>query len=289
MHGLAWDDDPSEYMTPLAKAIRAIDESIVLQVTDREDAFVTQYAKKRPDFVITDLAEEDASGEPDMSVGVRIAQKCAADELPVYVITNHYDVLTPAKLGLPEHVQIRSKATPPSWMAMAILDDLGKQGLRVSARRVFVIYGHDRATDGLSDSLIKFLQRRGLEVECIRGNNLDMEILDGLVSRMTGCSAVIAVCTPDDPICDPAMSRIEKYQPRPNVLLEMGLAMGLSRGLQRLIILQRWGDQIEKMAELPSNFGGVIPIRISGDFANAIPAILSRLSDLGVALLSDDA
>jgi hypothetical protein len=58
------------------------------------------------------------------------------------------------------------------------------------------------------------------------------------------CGAIIAVCTADDE------ESCEVYQLRQDVLLEIDieidLALGLNRGLQRLTILQQFGERVSE-------------------------------------------
>jgi predicted nucleotide-binding protein len=109
----------------------------------------------------------------------------------------------------------------------------------------------------------------------ISGESLQTEILNGLLQRMNECSAFISICTPDDKADDGT------YRPRQNVLLEMGMAMGLSRGLQRLVPLQRWGPEKQDQAVLPSDLGGIVALRFS-KVENQLDALRSKLEGLGV-------
>ncbi len=58
-----------------------------------------------------------------------------------------------------------------------------------------------------------------------------------------------------------------KYQPRPNVLLEIGITVGLWRGIERLVIVR------EGHALIPSDIAGVLRI----DFATNIDEVLDEL------------
>jgi predicted nucleotide-binding protein len=52
------------------------------------------------------------------------------------------------------------------------------------------------------------------------------------------------------------------FQPRKNVLLEIGMVLGLPRGVNRLIALHGWGDTVEEQATLPSDLSGLLTLRV---------------------------
>ncbi|MFL5538475.1 MAG: TIR domain-containing protein, partial [Longimicrobiaceae bacterium] len=64
--------------------------------------------------------------------------------------------------------------------------------------------------------------------------------------------------------------------PRQNVLLEIGMAMGLSRGLERLIVLKH------RDATLPSDLGGVLTLNFDDDVSATFPELETRLRELGI-------
>jgi predicted nucleotide-binding protein len=278
MKALAWDDKP-EYMNRLADYLKK-HYKIDLVVEPDEDRFSDRYLESSWDFVVVDLMEERKSAVGDQDrVGLRLARAIADHPngrgLPIFMVTNFYDRL---KLGeLPPNVIPKSKSTQPGWMAGEIKQELVQRGVYVDHRKIFLIYGHDRNADGATSSVKSFLNNHGITVEKISGDSLHTEILNGLLQRMNECSAFVAICTPDD------KSEEGTYHPRQNVLLEIGIAMGLSRGLQRLVPLQRWGPEKEDQAVLPSDLGGVVPIRfLSPKVENQFNALRSKLEDLGV-------
>jgi predicted nucleotide-binding protein len=264
-------------MVRLKAALKRLDENIIFEVMDDQGDFIESFGKRKPEFVVTDLAEQNLdTGEFDMQVGANIATHCA-QHVPVYVVTGHYEAIAPGRLGIPDQVQIKSKTLHPSWMATSILEDLKRRGVYVDSKKVFVIYGHDAAMEGLTVEVANYLRSLGLDVDWIRDGNLGTQVLTGLLDKMNSCAAFVAICTPDDKLDGGA-----RFQPRANVLLEMGLAMGLSRGLERLVILQKWGDTVADQAALPSDFGGLIPVRVQVDLHSATTSLRNRLVDLGV-------
>lgn len=289
MRALAWDDDPNGYMSLLKKALMRT-AKISLQIEHDIGRFMEVFKEQTWDFVVTDLVDESKlEGTPEALPGIDIAKRLA-DKLPLYVITNFYDAFHPGKIGIPDSVVVKSKSMNASWMALDMVDDLDRRGLFVDAHRVFVIYGHDKSIDGLHQEVESFLLGHGLTVEWVKGGNLGNEILNGLLQKMNRCAAFIAICTPDDPIADLATTsiKIAGYQPRQNVLFEMGVAMGLSRGLERLIVLKKGGRKLSEKAKLPSDFGGVLTIRVSDSFDKAIPQLVTRLKQLNVALIEEN-
>lgn len=283
MKALAWDDKP-EYMNRLADYLKKYYQ-IHLEIEEDDKKFPDRFLEGGWDFVIVDLMEERKSALGDEErVGLHLARSIFGHpdgrNLPIFMITNFYDRL---KLGeLPPNVIPKSKTTQPGWMAGEIKHELVQRGVYVDHRKVFLIYGHDRNTEGASGRVKSFLKKHGIKVEGISGDSLHTEILNGLLARMNECSAFVAVCTPDDKTHD------GDYHPRQNVLLEMGMALGLSRGLQRLVPLQRWGPEKEDQAALPSDLSGVLTIRFEGPAVDIkLDALRQKLEALGVQF--DDA
>ncbi len=279
MRALAWDDRPRDYMQDLRRRLGKF--GIDLQIEADVGKFLEAYRSGGWQFIVTDLylANWPAEGDLDSSHGVKVARDFSRD-VPVYVVTGEYDRMTREQLKLPAGVVIKSKSTHPAWMAGEIVDDLKRRGLFYEPRRVFLIYGHDRGWPGLREKVRLFLKDDELEVIEISGVNLRTEILAGLLDKMTDCAAFIALCTPDDRI-DGVPAR---YQPRQNVLMEIGMVLGLSRGLQRLTILQGLRPDPQHQAQLPSDLAGVVTIRMEGDFEHYCDQLRDRLIGLGVQM-----
>jgi predicted nucleotide-binding protein len=83
---------------------------------------------------------------------------------------------------------------------------------------------------------------------------------------MNQCAAVVAICSADDEL---GGAQAGKFQPRPNVLLEIGIAVGLWRGIERLVIV-RQGE-----AQIPSDIAGVLRV----EFKNEIDEVLDMLEE----------
>ncbi|MEL6232645.1 MAG: TIR domain-containing protein [Cyanobacteria bacterium J06627_3] len=98
-------------------------------------------------------------------------------------------------------------------------------------------------------------------------------ISEGLVDAMRSCGAFVAICTPDDQVAD------NWYQPRQNALLEIGIAMGLPNGFQRLVILQRAGAEPDKQAKLPSDLGGAFTLQFYDEHDEPIRRMINALEN----------
>jgi len=280
MKALAWDDQP-EYMELLATYLERI--GVRLEIVTSEKAFVDSFFNEVAwDFVVTDLLLENSpvQGEGE-SVGLHIARRVADSEkgrdLPIFMITEHYDRLNAKDMSLPSTVIVKSKSTYPGWMAGEIRQELGRRGLFVDQKKIFLIYGRDRNADGTRGRVEHFLRGKGVNVVTLGDSPLKVEITQGLITKMNECGAIVAICTPDD-------DAPEISQPRPNVFLEIGLALGLSRGLQRLILLQKWGPAKEEQAVLPSDLQGILTIRFEGDVENQFNKLEGDLRNLGIEL-----
>jgi predicted nucleotide-binding protein/MinD-like ATPase involved in chromosome partitioning or flagellar assembly len=166
--------------------------------------------------------------------------------------------------------------------SQVIIDDIHKVGRMyrashdVDRKKVFLIYGHDKSAPGTTGILKNFLVKHGLEVVTLSGVDFNKEIAKGLIDKMNSSAAIIAICTPDDKKGDGT------FQPGQNVLLEIGMAMGLSKGVQKLTILQRWGVKEENQALLPPDLGGILTIKFEDSIEHKFDKIKKRLIDIGV-------
>jgi hypothetical protein len=279
MRAIAWDDEigRDSYLKRVAKHLQTF--GVVLDLEKSVDKFLQRLREDSWDFVITDLQGSDKSKE--LEPGLTIARRLA-HEHQVFIVTSYMESLNRDDHGIPANVVIKSKSLHAGWMAEEIVNDLRRLGLYVKHDRVFLIYGHDRQMPGLKQKVEYYLKTElGLKVEVIQGGNLRQEILDGLVTRMSDCGAFVVLCTPDDEIHD-STGKLARCQPRQNVLLELGLAAGMGRGLERLVILQKWGPSIEHQAQLPSDLGGVVPIRMEGEFEHYKEALKDTLKRLRI-------
>ena len=278
MNALAWDDEPDGYIQHLKSYLD--DMQIKVTIESDEGEFIRRLHGGSWDIVLTDLVRK----QDEKVVGAEIAKYADDHGHLVFMITQHYQRIDPGKndYGIPPQVLVKSKSTHPGWLAGEIRDELRRRGLYFHPKKVFLICGHDRGAPGTTEALRSQLAERwGLDLQMINPENLFGEIAKGLIVRMHDCAAFVTICTPDDKT---NVDGREVFQPRQNVLFEMGMVMGLHRGLDRLVIIQRFGKNPEEQALLPSDLGGFLPIRFDGRIEDKFPELELRLVDLGVDL-----
>ncbi len=283
MQAVAWDDEPNGYMKDLADELSVF--GIEVTVHGKKKEFIQAYnnPSTKWDFVITDLVTGNATAisENDAKTGLEIARKAARDGLPVFIVTQHYARFDPTAYGIPAEVVIRSKSTDPGWQAGDIHDELRRRGLITDPKQVFLIFGHDRTAVGTTAIVERHLRKQQIQVVKVTQDNLFTEISRGLIDRMHYCRAIVAICTPDDKVKN---GRKKPYfQARPNVLHEIGIALGLARGPQRLTILEKYGSAQDEKVQMPSDLGGLISIRFE-TVEDVLPNLDARLRQLGVEL-----
>jgi predicted nucleotide-binding protein len=276
VRALAWDDEPERYLEKLKPHLQAL--GIELEIEDEVSVFLQRMRAEHWDLVISDLFNYDEAGDEHATDGTGIASTVIAKGIPIFVVTKSYDRAA-AEAIVPRGAMIKSKHTPQTWLAEEIVTDLLRLGYPVRRDRVFVIRGRDREARGATELLVAFIRGRGLQVDVLSETTLKKEILGGLVSRMNDCAGFIAVCTPDDEWANGS------WHPRQNVLLEIGVALGLSRGLDRLAILQRTGPPTEpkKNATLPTDLSGVLTMEFADDIESAFDDLVTWFDEIGVA------
>ena len=276
LRGIAWDDEPGEFMSRLQSHLRATYQ-IDLEIYDDRELFVQAFVTwPHWDFVVLDVFDERRPDARDVggSLATLIANmKQFNPSYPIFLITGEPSLLSTQQTSRwPATAVIRFKEEP-DYVAFYIVNDLRQRGVFVNRRRVFLIVNSAKeAFARYGDKVRQRLHSRNLTAVTLGGDNLHQEIAGGLLQTMNESVAIVSVCTPDD------MWQDGSQHPRQNVLLEMGIAMGLSRGLERLIILRH------EQAKLPSDLGGVLPINFADDIATSFPALEARLGELGIEL-----
>jgi len=273
MRGIAWDDKPADYLEILRHHLQdyynvkmvIVDSPVELLAATREGLW---------DFVVTDWVMETEDGTEDKKIGLDLVHRLSGD-LPVFVVTRQFKAIELS--DFPNNVIFKSKSTLPAWMAHDIVSDLRSRGVFVDHRKVFLIKGMGSEADGSAQTLELFLEEIGLQVVTAK-MDVQTEILQGLIDRMNECGAILAICTPDD--LWPDGTRHVRH----NVVLEIGIAVGLKRGLQRLIILQQWGPSPELKTHLPSDLSQVVSIRFYNQIEDVFGKLQSRLETLGAQI-----
>jgi predicted nucleotide-binding protein len=131
-------------------------------------------------------------------------------------------------------------------------------------KKVFIIHGRQQA---ILQELKHFLAGMGLQAwtfdDEIHDAPHNSSILEVITRGVSKTRAVIALLTPDEFAClvpdlrAPADSErdVRRWQPRPNVIYEAGMAMALNREGTVLVTVGR--------VDLPSDLDGVLHIRMS--------------------------
>ncbi|NOK32027.1 hypothetical protein HMI49_02260 [Corallococcus exercitus] len=131
-------------------------------------------------------------------------------------------------------------------------------------KKVFIIHGRDRAT---LQELKHFLKGLGLQawtfVDEFHESISNTPIVEIVARGVSKTRAVIALLTPDEFAClvperrEAAESErnVRRWQPRPNVIYEAGMAMGLNREGTIMVTVGN--------VELPSDLDGILHIRLT--------------------------
>jgi predicted nucleotide-binding protein len=194
----------------------------------------------------------------DMQNGKRVICRNAA-------IVNVYDTGS-------VNVQGKPAARPETEMALGA-------AVKVTAEannKVFVVYGHN---DAVKTELQLFLHKLGLEPIIVgdlpkRGRTL-IESLEYALSMDPAFTLVL--WTPDDkasPVADPGK---EYLQPRPNVIFELGLAIGRFKR-EKVGILWQNTDNFED----PSDLKGIFSIRFNKGIHEIQTEIIKDLVSAGL-------
>ena len=235
------------------------------------------------DGAILDVRDDTDPEYPLPKAGIRLARELRVKRpgLPITFLSS-LDVgfIYEAMSDLPPGpILVRPKAYP-TQMLMFDLNSFMESCPRYD--RVFLIYGHNRRSGNIKETIFNAIEAGGgivgPGVQCITldPDSVMQSITEELQRAIAQCGVAVAICTPDDKVGD------TWYQPRQNVLLEMGMMLGASDGFRRLIVLQRWGDSAETQARLPSDLGGALTIQFFENHDDSIEKVLSALRKKGV-------
>ena len=292
MRALAWDDEynppKGDYMTRLCEELKT-HHGIAAEAESDSAVFMERARREHFDFFITDWFDGKAkakskSGEPRGALLVSELRNLDRRR-PIFVISGLTGRIGSQWLSLARPVYLRSKEVSVPFQAFDMCETLRDLGLLVHRKQVFVIYGHDRTVDGARKRVERWLCERDLQPVLFNALRSQDGMLPDLMRTMNTCAAFIALCTPDD-YCEMGRDRKDTWwQPRQNVLFEMGMVNGLSRGAHRLTILQKWVDgQPDECAVLPSDWGGYVTVRFADDISAAFESLEHRLREIGVDL-----
>jgi predicted nucleotide-binding protein len=157
-------------------------------------------------------------------------------------------------------------------------------------RSVFVVYGRDSAVNSAVFQLLRGLDLKPLEWELLvrgSGRSITPMLSDVVVNAPKLASAAVVILTPDDMVMlhpelrTPHEDGFELHptlQPRPNVLLELGIALGVYA--ERTLILE-FGE-LRPIADL--NGRNSVRFHQSTRYADALWKIAGRLRDAGLPI-----
>jgi len=286
IRGLAWDDQPAEdnYIQRLKDALGR--KGVELTVFRNENQFVEKALEQMWDFLITDLYKStttSATPQDDIAhgrqVGIEILNVISNSDIdcPVFCIT-HAPEQAAAHLKHYPRVLIRPKSLFPNWVADDIIRELSRLGRLLDRSKVFLIYA---LQNNAYQAIEAWLHAASLRIEKVGPGTLTEHLSKGLVAKLSTCGAIIAICTPDDQLANSGI-----YQPRQNVLIEIGMSLALFRGHERLIILQkRSNGSIDPLeATLPSDLDGILTIPFKDDPREAAPLLAQALRARGITI-----
>lgn len=276
---LAWDDEPDDYLTGLAARFKG--HHVTLEVETQRDEFWQRFNNEHWDFIILDVMDASDSENQLRPEGIKLAERIRKvnTRIPIVFITGQVGAIA-EEAPISGPVSYRAKVLTHGDMINDILDFI-KVNLPDNTK-VFLIYGHGRKSGNIKADVIKQLKALNLTVDFISPENSMSLLASALIERMSPCGAFIALCSPDDKIDD------KLYQPRGNVLLEIGIVMGLLHGLERLIILQRWGNDPREMAQLPTDLSGKLTIQFFDEnhYQDALDTMILNLNEMGLRINS---
>lgn len=272
--GLAWDDEPEEYMNKLQSRLKQY--HVGLEIEDDYGRFLAKFDPTLYDFVVLDVFDDTDQRAGDGEVGTRLAEKVAAAVhdrpwFPIFVVTGKLNRLLPESFAnLPQNALLRYKADAV-FIARLIKDDLVRRGVFISRRKVFLI----RQTNHTHPLEVEQWLKKSplnLEVEVVSPSTTFTDIVASIRKKMNECAAIVAVCTPDEQLASGV------WRTRPNITLEIGMAISLPRGLERLTIVK------PKSVERPSDLGGVLTLDYEYSPSEVFGDLEARLKAIGVDL-----
>ena len=268
---LAWDDRPDEYFKSLERHL-ATSGLTMVTLSDAAE-FRQRLEDETWDFIITDLVNLDATREKEDIVGRDLAQEALDKGYTVFVATRLVDTADLKELALPKQVIVKTKKTPPAFMAREIHQELRNRGLLPDADSVFV-FGNGQQTGPLGT----ILDKGGLR-HLVNDEGLETSDSEGWSRRVQGCAAILAVCYASAPEGDDSGNSLLE------TLLRIGFATGLPNGRQRIVVLQQWGEDPSAQARLPGSLSDLKTIRFEESVEEIEQALLQTLVEMGVNIL----
>ena len=295
MRALAWDNDYDERrrndLGRLEQLKSSIRETLDFLVYDSPAEFQRAAdGEQHYDFFIIDWYDGDQEEDCEEAAGELLVRllRVAYPHAPIFVYSRYNHKITENQLAAAGLVFFKSKYAPVEWVAADILATLRALKLVVDSQKVFLIYGHDAQAKGTTALVKRFLHKHGVKAISIDPSSSYRPLLSELEKGIASCAAFIAVCTPDDQAIEVSNPKRACFQPRQNVLFELGMVCGLSRGLERLTILEKRiaGAADAEQTRLPSDWGGYLTLRFTASVKECFEQLDARLRRIGVGLES---
>lgn len=281
---LWWDDVPNEaQQRNIERTIEQLKEfdvhvELIKNVVECLRRF--EENPERWDLVILDLADDSSNGPAEPEAGLRLAVRLrrVRGDVPMVFLTQDQSFILRGGPGpfIEEPWLARHKGSFGKINALDMVMFLRRHDSRKDDSRVFVIYGHAAHCEGLREGIEEKITAYGATVDKLDPGKELTSILDAVVKRMSRAGFFVAICSPDDKLDS------GKHVPRGNVLVEIGIALGLPNVENRLIVLQRYGANAETRAELPSDLSGLFIERFSSDQARLPDRVLEMLIERGL-------
>jgi predicted nucleotide-binding protein len=274
VRGLAWDDEPEDFMNRLRRRLSAL--RIELEVEEDHGRFLERFDNGHFDFVVLDLFDETrSSSEVGAKLATHISRAMAHKPwYPVFVVTNKLERLNSNSFeALPPGAMLRYKADAV-FIARLIEEDLKRRGALVDRNQVFLIRS---VADAEADQLRSWLSEPPRSIKVVTGEPTTSrgEHLSDLMNKMRESAGIIAVCAKDHS----ARLANGEYRTRPNIILEIGMALSLPGGLEeRLVILK--SAEVER----PANIAGILTHDYGESPLECKEALLKRLQANGIGL-----
>ncbi len=275
MIGLAYDDQPEEYLDSLKGYFEQY-FNIELTVVDQHRLFLSKLHAAPWDFVMTDLVHKDPDTGYEQVVGIDIAHSTRRllPKVPIILLTGHNDVAVRAQENITNITHPRlffSKDVLPSWMAHDIYDFLQlvkekDQGAKGS--HVFI--GHGRSVEWLK---LRQLLTEDFDLTIEEFDNTPAagySVKERLQSMLDQSKFAFLVLTAEDEVAD------NTKRARQNVIHEVGLFQG-RLGFENAIVL------LEEGCEKFTNNDGIVHVSFpAGQLETTFYKLQKLLKERGV-------
>lgn len=146
--------------------------------------------------------------------------------------------------------------------------------------KIFVVYGHDNAAKAQLEAILRRWELEPLILDqLVSGGKM---ILEKLEEYMLQAQFGIVLATPDDIGYPKNSENDKKYRVRQNVVLELGMLLGLLKREKVVILLQE-----QENMEKPSDIQGLIYLPFKEDVNEVIIPLIKELNKHGYNISLD--